>query len=169
LALGSTPAVAGATERWKAIRRAIYYTCGSALGGVTLGLAASVVEYTTDRPAEFAVVAVVSAYGGAAMIRTWRPPQRHWQVPRSWWTRWRNGAFLVGGFTLALGFLTPIYFWSYFVFVTLLATLTPPLAGVVGALYGLVRSIPTWRAATGPVFCGVVQPVRISQCVAELS
>jgi len=99
------------------------------------------------------------------MIRTWRPPQRRWQVPRSWWTRWRNGAFLAGGFTLALGFLTPIYFWSYFVFVTLLSTLTPPLAGVVGGLYGLVRSIPAWRAASGPVFCGVVQPVRIRRAL----
>jgi hypothetical protein len=76
-------------------------------------------------------------------------------VPQSWFARYGAWAMIPAGFTLTLGFATPVWFATYYVLVLLLAAIGPSAAVAVGVLYGAARSVEHWRNALGPPFLGL--------------
>jgi hypothetical protein len=164
MAMGTTPSVEGAAERSRAITGAVWYTVGAVLGGTgyAVGIAGVVDALGLTRAALITAAAValtVGAFGAAghrfALLGT------GWQVPRSWFRQRRSVAFFPAGIVLGAGFLTPIRFPSFFVLTGCLAALPVSRATVVGATYGILRALPNWRGALGPVHGGANNAQRI--------
>lgn len=93
------------------------------------------------------VIAILAELGGSATLL----PQRRRQVPRRWllWQQ-RSATAASFGLMIGAGVLTPIRFASAYVLaaVVLLAP-SPPLAALVGAIYGASRGsalLVTWVA-----------------------
>lgn len=157
MSLGTTPSVGGITRRLRAIQRALYYSAGCLIGAASLAAAISTVGQFAPRPLWLGGAAAVAAFGltrGGAESRR----GRCWQVPKSWWTRLGDLAFVPAGFTLSVGFLTPIIFPTFWVLLFLFASLPLTSAVAVGVLYGAGRSVDNWYCAFGRPHLGLEDP-----------
>jgi hypothetical protein len=61
--------------------------------------------------------------------------------------RWGKFAMLPAGFTLTLGFITPIWAPTYYVLVVSYLAISPTAALLIGAIYGVTRSLRNWQGA----------------------
>jgi hypothetical protein len=159
MALGTTPSVEGAVERVRALWRAFLYTSGCVLGGAAIAGVMTAVGSLGSR-------ALWPALAGAAALGTVlrRPtaaPSRCWQVPKAWWRRLGDIAFLPAGATLTAGFFTPIIFPSFWILLLLFASLRPREALAAGAVFGLARSAENWRRALGRPGLGLDNPAGL--------
>jgi hypothetical protein len=152
MGLGLTSAVAGDVNR-RHIRRTVWYVLGSVTGGAAVGLASAVALTTVGslRLSSIAAGALAAAYGLAWLARVRAPmPSRHWQVPGTWYERTGDPAFWAYGAVLAAGFLTPIYFPTFYVLVILYGAIGHAGALAVGAYYGLLRAAAITANLPGP-------------------
>lgn len=165
MALGTTPAVVGATHRRLALRRALIYALGCVTGGGAIAYFVSMLaEFTIGHVVPVLAAGVLGAPLGALfLLHPERIPQRSWQVPRTWWSRSGDAAYFFAGGTLTTGIFTPIYFPTYYVLLCLAAALQPGPALLLGLTYGLMRSEPNWRAALGPPTSGISDPYGIGR------
>jgi hypothetical protein len=119
-------------------------------GASALALAVSTVGALVGAPAVRLLVAGVLAILVLVAVATnkwpWLP-QRRWQVPQSWFFRWGKLAMLPAGFTLSVGFITPVWLPTYYVLVLSYFAVPPAVALLLGVIYGLARSLPNWRRA----------------------
>jgi hypothetical protein len=123
------------------------YTVGAVVGACALAGTVSMVGVLVGAPAVRLLVAgsmAVVVLLSVALRKQLRFPQRRWQVPQSWFRRSGRLALLPAGFTLALGFVTPIWVPTYYVLVLSYLALSPPVALVIGAIYGVARSARNW-------------------------
>jgi hypothetical protein len=103
-------------------------------------------------------VAGLVAVAGLPLFRADQLYGRCWQVPKSWWRRFGDRAFVPAGATLTVGFFTPILFPTFWVMVALFLALPLGSAIAVGALYGGLRSVENWRRACGRPSLGLEDP-----------
>jgi hypothetical protein len=154
MALGATPAVAGdATAAAASWRRRALYVLGSTAGGAAIFGLASVVLGLIAPAGVWWIAAgcVAGAYLVAAAVRhPLRVPERSWQVPKRWYTRAGDVAFVAYGAVLGVGVLTPIVFPTFYVLLLLSATLEPAVAAMLGAGYGALRGAVNSRIKAGP-------------------
>src|SRR5437016_2926694 len=150
MASRSGPSGEGRAARVGAVVGASLYTAGSMAGAMALALAASAVGALVGAPAVRLLVVGILAIVVLVAVATNRwpwLPQRRWQVPQSWFFRWGRLAMLPAGFTLSVGFITPVWLPTYYVLVLSYFAVSPRIALLVGASYGLARSLPNWRRA----------------------
>jgi hypothetical protein len=150
MASRSGPSGEGRAARAGAVVGASLYTAGSMAGATALALVVSTVGGLVGSPTARLLVAAVLAIVVLVAVATnkwpWLP-QRRWQVPQSWFLRWGKLAMLPAGFTLSIGFITPVWLPTYYALVFSYFAVPPRVALPVGAIYGLARSLPNWRRA----------------------
>lgn len=130
-------------------RIALPYALASIAGGAILGLAAALVgglalPQPGDAEAETSVVASVLAVAGAADafgISVKRFSRRR-QVPLSWKHVFPPPmSATLYGFTLGVGVVTAIYYWSFLAFLVAVAVTADPALGVMaGIAFSLGRA-----------------------------
>jgi hypothetical protein len=158
MASRSGPSGEGRAARAGAVLGASLYTSGAVAGASALAFAVSTLGSLVGAPAVRLLVAAVLAIVVLAAVATGKwpwLPQRRWQVPQSWFRRWGRLAMLPAGFTLSVGFITPVWLPTYYVLVLSYFAVPPRIALLVGALYGLARSLPNWRSALQPQRVGI--------------
>lgn len=160
MALGTTPSVEGARERARAIWRALLYTIGCVVGGAAIAIIMTAAGTIGPR------AAWLGAAGGGALVaivlrRSSAAPARCWQVPKQWWRRLGDIAFVPAGATLTVGVFTPIIFPSFWILLLLFASLRPAEALPAGAIYGIARSFENWKRAFGRPSLSLDDPARV--------
>ena len=148
MSLGTTPSVEGAKARAQALYRALLYTLGCVAGGAAMAVAISSAAGFTSRwlwlvlaGGAGLLLPVVAMRASAAM------GGRCWQVPKAWWRRLGDLAFVPAGATLTSGVFTPIIFPSFWILLLLFAALDWRWALAAGAAFGVLRSADNWRSA----------------------
>jgi hypothetical protein len=150
MASRSGPLGEGRAARAGAIAGAWLYTIGAVAGGCVLAGTLSTIGSVLGEQSTRSLIAGSAAtilLITAALGRRLRLPQRRWQVPQSWFVRLGRLAMLPAGFTLSLGFVTPIWAPTYYVLVLSYLAMSPTAALVIGAIYGLMRSSRNWKGA----------------------
>src|SRR5919199_123211 len=114
MSLGTTPSVEGAKARAQALYRALLYTLGCVAGGAAMAVAVSSAAGFTSRwlwlvlaGGAGLLLPVVAMRASAAM------GGRCWQVPKAWWRRLGDLAFVPAGAALPSGVFPPIIFPSF--------------------------------------------------------
>jgi hypothetical protein len=150
MASRSGPSGEGRAAHAGAVVGAALYTAGSVAGASALAVAVSTLGSLVGAPAVRLLVAGVLAIVVLVAVATGKwpwLPQRRWQVPQWWFRRWGKLAMLPAGFTLSVGFITPVWLPTYYVLVLSYFAVPPRVALLVGMLYGLARSSPNWKRA----------------------
>src|SRR5829696_1898834 len=161
MASRASPSGEGPDKRADAIWRAGLYTGGSVAGGALLGACFGLLGRGLGALPWVVIAAAVAFAAVIAEARKKRISRGCWQIPRSWFGRLGMLALLPAAFVLSLGFLTPVWFSTYYAMVVLFAASGLPAAAGVGAIYGLARSLSSWRRALGPPTKGVTDPASI--------
>ena len=162
------PAVSGQAEQRRGRLGLFYYALGLLVGGGLVGFLLGGIG-TVVRKAIYwnglqswhvvLFVGILAVLGGASEVNLLKvpAPQSHWQVPRTWLTRWgyRTALFLYG-LVLGAGFLTPIAGFSFYTIVLVLITVGPNLMlgpPLIFAAFALARALPV-AALTSAVESG---------------
>lgn len=131
------------------------FTVGAVLGGVALTLTAALIGALLPTLRQsFVVLGVLLVAAGVLDLLGITTLGSHRQVNERWIDEFRGSIYGAGfGFQLGLGFVTYVVTWGMYVVLVaglLSSSLTldswPLVAVVIGATFGLGRSIPVWAA-----------------------
>lgn len=139
--------------RWSVT--AIAYVVGSMLGGTVTGLAAgtvgSVFLGSLSTTAVAGAIVVIAAVGLLYELRVggMRLPTNQRQVNEDWLTTYRGWVYGLGfGFQLGLGLVTIVTSASvYATFLLAALSASPATGALIGAAFGVVRSLPIFTVA----------------------
>lgn len=153
---------------WQSVLYVTSMVLASTLVGLGIGALGLLTQQAVLIPLSLAgVLALLFAARELGFLRL-PLPERRWQVPISWVERRRYLGTLAYGFTIGLGYLTFIPYPGFWVWQAsgFLSGL-PWFGALLGALYGLGRSIPVLRIAASGLRPDPELPYRLTAFVLE--